>query len=987
MTNSWIIAKKELRGFFGSPVAVLFLGAFLAFTLLGFFWYHKFFARNIADARPLFELLPLAMIVLVAALAMRLWAEEQRAGTIELLLTLPVARHHLVFGKFLAGMVLVATALAMTLGVPLTIAWLGELDWGPVIGGYVAAMMLAAAYLAIGMCISAMTDNQLVALIGTTLVCLVLYLPGTTAVTQLVGLEAAGWLRSVAIGHRFESIARGVLDLRDLAYYASLTAIGLALNVYMLVRRSFGRGPGDERVRNQTQLATALVVLNALALNLWLAPVTAARADLTARREFSLSPTTEAALANLEQPLLIRAYFSDNLPTELRAHVPRILDVLEEYQVRGRGNVRLEQIDPSQSQAIADQAKRDFGIESRPFRELSKNRDSVVNAYFYVVLQQGNRRAVLDAGDFLDEKFVENALTYRLKSIEYAVTSVLRKLAATGQDLGERIRALPSPVSIVAYTTPDNLPPQFAQLPATLDLAVKQLKQELGDKVEYATISPPPGADPTAFFAAYSITPTFKNLATDKPGFFTVTVTANGRTQPLVLDGAPNLDTIRDGLRGNIRRSIPGFSKVVGIWTPPAPPAPMAPTTSAGTPSRGEATPAAAASAAARAAASAALGQAPPPPPQMFDAFARALLQSDYDLAAIRTFSPTTLQLLDVLVLAGPANLSPADAQAIDQYVMRGGSLVVLAGRYRLATEANDRIKVERVNTGLEDLFRGWGIDVAPYLVLDERNDRFPAPIGGDRIEMRPYPYFVRVEGDGLSDSHPATADVAWAVMHYASPIVAAADNGPLPARLGEIEITPLLTSSPRAWTDVDVDVHPDRAKSAATSKAALGLTPPFVLGVSLTGVFPSAATGSAAQPGAAQSLTKSPPNTHVVVIGSSAFASDELVDLLTQLDNQSGYNNLLFLQNAVDWAVRDTDMLGIRAQATRLPLLNLSPERARTWEYVNYGVALAALLATLALVWLYRRTRRPWPIAAWANAQPPNAQPATAQPATKEAP
>ncbi len=139
MKQALSITRKELNGYFGSPMALIFVGAFLAATLFSFFWVETFFARGIADVRPLFRWMPVLMIFLVAALTMRQWSEEQRSGTLEILLTLPVSPVQLVLGKFLAVLALVGTALALTLFLPITVALLGNLDWGPVIGGYLAA--------------------------------------------------------------------------------------------------------------------------------------------------------------------------------------------------------------------------------------------------------------------------------------------------------------------------------------------------------------------------------------------------------------------------------------------------------------------------------------------------------------------------------------------------------------------------------------------------------------------------------------------------------------------------------------------------------------------------------------------------------------------------------------------------------------------------------------------------------------------------------
>jgi len=236
----WIVARKELRASFQSPVAVIFLGLFLISVLYSFFGYSAFFARRIADVRPLFEWLPILLILLVAAVTMRQWAGEKKMGTLEVLLTLPARDRDLVGGKFLASWALLGVGLALTLPLPLTVAWLGNLDTGPVIGGYVGALLLGAAYLAIGQFVSALTDNQILAFILTLIVCIVLYGLGSDAITSLLPANITALLRALGTGSRFESIARGVIDPRDLAYYGSLTFFFLTLSVGALRVKRWG---------------------------------------------------------------------------------------------------------------------------------------------------------------------------------------------------------------------------------------------------------------------------------------------------------------------------------------------------------------------------------------------------------------------------------------------------------------------------------------------------------------------------------------------------------------------------------------------------------------------------------------------------------------------------------------------------------------------------------------------------------------------------
>ena len=145
------VAQKEIRLFFSSPVAWLFLASFAVTTLFIFFWVESFFARNIADIRPLFEWMPILLIFLCAALTMRMWSEERHSGTLEHVLTQPASLWHFVMGKFWACFTLLLLALISTLPLPITVALIANLDWGPVIGGYVATVLLGATYLAIGL--------------------------------------------------------------------------------------------------------------------------------------------------------------------------------------------------------------------------------------------------------------------------------------------------------------------------------------------------------------------------------------------------------------------------------------------------------------------------------------------------------------------------------------------------------------------------------------------------------------------------------------------------------------------------------------------------------------------------------------------------------------------------------------------------------------------------------------------------------------------
>ena len=220
------MTRKELNSYFGSPMALIFLGAFLAATLFSFFWVNTFFARGIADVRPLFQWMPILLIFLVAALTMRQWSEEQQSGTLEILLTLPVRGAQLVIGKFLAVMALIGLALALTLFLPITVSLLGNLDWGPVWSGYLGIFLMGSAVLAIGLSFSSFTDNQLVAFFLSCFVSFLLVFVTGWIMPFLSG-GVATMVDFFSFSSHLESLARGVIDTRDVIYFLSISGFAL----------------------------------------------------------------------------------------------------------------------------------------------------------------------------------------------------------------------------------------------------------------------------------------------------------------------------------------------------------------------------------------------------------------------------------------------------------------------------------------------------------------------------------------------------------------------------------------------------------------------------------------------------------------------------------------------------------------------------------------------------------------------------------------
>jgi ABC-2 type transport system permease protein len=225
------IARRELSAYFESPVAYVFLVIFLLLSGFFTFTFGGFFERGEASLASFFNWMPWLFLFLVPAAGMRLWSEERRMGTIELLLTMPVTAWQAIIGKFLASWLFLAIALALTFPLVLTVNILGDPDNGVIASGYVGALLLAGAYLAVSCMTSSLTRNQVVAFIIAVVLCLLLILVGFSPVTDLLARWASPWLvesvtRFSVLAH-YDGFQRGVLDSRDLLYFLSVIAFTL----------------------------------------------------------------------------------------------------------------------------------------------------------------------------------------------------------------------------------------------------------------------------------------------------------------------------------------------------------------------------------------------------------------------------------------------------------------------------------------------------------------------------------------------------------------------------------------------------------------------------------------------------------------------------------------------------------------------------------------------------------------------------------------
>ena len=958
------IARKELTLFFASPVGYLFLLAFLAVTLFVFFWGEAFFARNVADVRPMFEWMPVLLAFLCAALTMRMWSDERRVGTLEFVTTVPVSSWDFVIGKFLACWALLGIALLLTLPLPVSVSLIAELDWGPVFAGYLAALLLGGAYLSIGLFVSARTDSQIVSLIVASFACGCFYLLGSPVLTDLV---AGGWadlLRSVGSGSRFESITRGVLDFRDLYFYGSLLVAFLALNVYALEVQRWARD-GNRQRHGRWRVGTALLVGNLLLANVWLAGLTNLRVDVTEGRIYSISDATRGYLRQLKEPLLIRGYFSAKTHPLLAPLVPRMKDLLNEFEVAGDGRVRVEIVDPVADPELEDEANTKYGIRPVPFQTADRYQASLVNSYFDVLLSYGDEYEVLDFRDLIEVKVVGEAqLDVQLRNPEYDLTRSIKKILFGFQGGSSIFSNIAKPVRFVGYISGDDkLPPSLVDYREVLEQALQQLAEESAGQFSAEMVDPEAGDGSVEAQIAeeYGFQPMAASLFDSSVFYFYLTLTDSETMVQVPLPEALSVEGTKRAIEDGLKRFASGLLKTVALMAPEAP-APY-------------------------------MGMGQPPMGNQFQQL-RDFLQNDFSVATTTLEDGEVPESADLLLVVDPESLSAKQLFALDQFLMKGGTVVLAASPFNATVSQQSLMAVPRT-TGLEAWLSHHGIEIETAFVMDPQNAAFPAPVtrqvGGfsfQELVMLDYPYFVDVRGAGMNQDNAITSSLPQITMSWASPIDVDAES------LTERRLTTLLASSPGSWVSDATDVMPKFDEQGLSAFVPSGDIGSRTLGILLEGRFDSFFAGKdspllaadesgddsaaddfeAAEPEAVEAggsdaeaaadlglvssvIQRSTGAARLFVFASNGFLADQTLRMVGSADGTIYGNSVQMMVNVIDWSLEEQGLLAIRSRGNfNRTLPPLASDQQALWEYVNYGLALAGV----ALVaFLYRRRMR----------------------------
>ena len=423
------LVLKEIASFFATITGYAVLVVFLALTSL-FLWLFpgefNLLDSGYAQLDGLFMLAPWVFLFLIPALTMRMLADERRLGTLELLLTKPLSDGQIVMGKYLAGLVLVALALLPTLIYAVTVYQLGNptgnMDLGSVAGSYVGLFFLASAYLSIGLFASSLTDNTIVAFIGGMLGSFLLF-DGLERMADLSVFQGIQLLvLQLGMNEHYLSLSRGVLDSRDIFYFAGISALFLGAARWVLMRR----GNSNKPAREWAVLAAAVLAVNVASQ--W----GHFRLDLTAEKRYSLGKSTLVLLEQVEEPLLFTVYLEGDLPTGFQRLKRETLQMLNEFRAENR-LVQFRLVDPSESEDERDRAEvyqqlRTKGLGAVQVEIKEKNGVRNVELFPGAVASYGDKETVVL---LLTEQFAvapEAQINASVQNLEYALANSLRQL-------------------------------------------------------------------------------------------------------------------------------------------------------------------------------------------------------------------------------------------------------------------------------------------------------------------------------------------------------------------------------------------------------------------------------------------------------------------------------------------------------------------------------------------------------------------------------
>ncbi len=940
--NPLLVFRRELRGYFLSPIAYIVIAVFL--VVMGWFFFSPFFLNDRADLRDFFSLLPLILAFVVPAITMRIFAEEYRSGTFEITRTLPVPIVSVIVGKFFAALTLVAVMLLPTISYPIFVSTFGDLDWGPVVGGYVGALLLGAAYTGIGLFASSLTKNQIVAyIVGIALAFfftiidrMLLFLPG----------NLAGLFQYLAADFHFQNVARGLFDTRDLIYFLTLPALALYGTLLVLARPIIR---GQPRLTVGLQLGAHasflvfVVVVHLAAGSLF------ARIDLTQNRLHSLSPISRDTVASLREPVTVRAFFSRNLPSPFNNIEQSLRDLLGSYAVNNPDQFNFafysmtkpaESLNLNNAEALTEneQLAQQYGIIPIQIQQVESDEIKLINAYMGVAVIHGDTARTIGAVTSTEQ--LEFELTTAIQGITQRTSALLA-------------RTEPIRVDLYLSSSLERASPEFVQLSDAVGGVVRDLNPNYFDQLDHVLHDP--SSNPAALVGARDLQlPSLligrqDGDTADEEVYAAVVIDSGERLARIQLirsseqgmglvDFQTLVQEIQTALETQIAPQLT-FGFMVGNDSPPF---------------RGFSTP----------------REGPTVVPDLVNFY--QLATQEYEIKGFFAENGVPDGVRTALVVGPRAELSDFELFQLDQFLMRGGSLVMFLDAFDILIEETRQGYFER-QTGLEELVEHYGVKLTQGLLLDQRSYTLNAIDPSGVAVQSPVYTAPEIGKEQLNTDFPFLRNIDSMVLLNVTPLelVDGLPEG--------VTAYPLVSSSEGAWVIEDPLINnPTSARPPADSQLSQ-----HAIAYLLEGEFesyfadkplPTPPVDEAANAdGVAEAVDNTTPALFDDTIASSyqeflprstggrLFVMGSSMTFHSSLIDAEGRSPMaLFLQNTIDFMNGREGIAEMRAAGARFrPLNDTTPFVRALTKYVNIaGLPVLVILAGLA-VWLLNRARR----------------------------
>ena len=430
MRSFLVLVRKDLKGYFDQPQGYIILFLFVGLTSFLFFFFGRALVTEEATVRPLFDIaLPVTLVVFIPAATMRLVAEEQRDGTLEILFTQPVRMWTVLFAKFVAAIAFVGIGVLATIAIPLSMMTAGNLDDGAVIAQYVGTFFLTGSFVAIGLFTSSLTRNQIVAFIFAIMLIGLLMLAGLPIVSTSLPPGLAIVVQGLSPLLHFSGIARGVLDLRDVIYFIAIISTFLSATFLMLRGKSVSHRSGSYL---NLQLGVAGLVVLSLIIG-WFGTSIRGRWDLTESKLFTLSPAANELFSDLDDVVTIRLFTSKEPPVQIAPVARDVSDFLDDVVAASGGNIRLIRKHPDEGDEIKEEARRSF-VPPVQFNIQSEGELKIQEGYLGMGITYANRHEVIPFVSDID------GLEYQVAAAVYRMSQKAQRTIAFLYGHGEKRR-------------------------------------------------------------------------------------------------------------------------------------------------------------------------------------------------------------------------------------------------------------------------------------------------------------------------------------------------------------------------------------------------------------------------------------------------------------------------------------------------------------------------------------------------------------------